>query len=113
MFVKTSELTRGQRLRIERRRLKQTQVEAASRYKVAVNIYRGWEHDDSVGHPSPNVSLGKLMTYEQCWVLRQRTDKTLEVLSSEIGISRWWLTQMEAGDAPVKRLRIYWATQVA
>lgn len=113
MFVKTSELTRGTRLRIERRRLKQTQVQAAHRWKVPVNIYRGWEHDDVVGPSSPSVPLGKLRTYEECWVLRQRSGKTLQVLCEEIGISRWWLTQMESGDAPVKRLKNYWQTKVA
>lgn len=109
MLIKSSELTRGEKLALDRRRRKQTMGEAAKRLKVSVATYREWENDEEdVEKKPPNVKLGKIQDYEQCWLLRRREGTLLIELADELGVCRWWLTQMESGRAPIDRLMDYW-----
>ncbi len=107
MFIKASDLTRGEKLRLVRKRGKQTQSQAAKRHKVSVHIYRRWERDDEET-TIPSVAVGRLAMHEQCWILRLREDMSLEDVANKIGVCRWWLCQMEQGEAPVERLAEYW-----
>lgn len=109
MLIKTSELTKGMKLRVERRRRKQTQQQAAKRHKVHVSIYRAWEKDDDAEKKAPSVPLGKLQVHEQCWIRRQLKHFTIEDLSRKMKKCRWWIIQMERGDAPVQSLKDYWS----
>lgn len=109
MALKTSDLTASEKLIIERRRnSKETQAKAAKRHGVTVNEYRAWERD---GDDAPRVKLGKLAEHEACYILRRRGGWTIEEVANDMGICRWWLCQMEHGEAPVARLTEYWSTQ--
>lgn len=107
MLVSASSLTRGERLRIARRRRGYTQASAAQQYEVPVAVYRSWE----VGEDSsdiPDVPVGVLAEHEQCWVLRLRSKKTLEELREEVNLCGYWLSMMEKGKVPCRRLVDFW-----
>jgi transcriptional regulator with XRE-family HTH domain len=106
MLVSTSSLSRGERLRIARRRRGFTQARAAQQYEVPVAVYRSWE----VGEDSsaPDAAVGALAEHEQCWVLRLRSRKTLEELREEVNLCGYWLSMMEKGKVPCRRLVDFW-----
>ncbi len=101
-------MTRGEKLLMTRRRLGWTQSEAARRHSVSLYTYRRWEGDTD-GTSAPTTKVGKLAMFEQCFLLRKREGMTLIEAAEVIGVCRWWLCQMESGEAPIDRLREYWA----
>jgi len=105
MLVKTKDLTRSEKLRIERRRNGENQPAAAKRHKVTLAEYRQWERTEE---GAPNVKLGRLEDYEACWIERVRGGWTLDDVAEEMGVCRWWLCQMERGNANAERLATYW-----
>jgi DNA-binding XRE family transcriptional regulator len=108
-MITQRDLSTGERLRVARRREGQSIGEAAAKHGVSVYAYRAWETDQaSDDDPAPIVSLGTLAPYEAAFVLRWRADMTVVDLADEIGVSPWWLTQMEKGRAPFERLVDYW-----
>jgi len=106
MLIKTSELSKGEKLLVYRRRRGLTQSKSAKERKVSLYTYRRWEADelDAV----PKVSVGRLSEAEQCFLLRKRKGMSLADAAKEIDICRWWLCQMESGEAPIDRLLAYW-----
>ena len=106
MLIRTTELTRGERLLVYRRRYNGTQADEAQHYDTSLYQYRQWETDQQDG-PAP--SLGTLRPHEQCLIKRTRSGKSVNDLARVIGICSWWLTQMERGDAPVERLLAHWS----
>lgn len=109
-MLKVNDLTRSEKLRLARRRTKTNQTEAAENFGVTVLLYRAWESDPE--SEPPDISLGKLKTCEQFWILRRRANLTLVDLAAEIGISPYWLHLMETGTAPIGRLRKYWEARL-
>lgn len=107
MLVATSDLTRGEKLVIQRRRDGSTQAKAAKANKVTQLTYRGWERDQ--GEKIPTAAVGKISEVEQCYILRRRSGKTLEQVAKKMGVCRWWLRQMEAGKAPAESLTEFWS----
>ena len=106
MLLKVSELSRGQKLWLERRRKGQTQKQAAKRHKVKLPVYREWEADKEKG---PVVKVGKLADHEQC-VLKRRTEElTAASVAEDLGCCRYWLHRMEKGEVPATKLLEYWA----
>lgn len=105
MSVTTSGLSPGVRLIVSRRRRGLTQVEEAKRRKVTLYQYRGWEEDRG---EVPEEKIGRLEVHEQAYVRRIADGRTLDDVACAIGVSRWWLRQMERGTANVERLRKYW-----
>jgi len=108
MSVKASELSKGEKLLIQRRREGQTQAQAAEEQGVSLYVYRRWEADTVAD--APKVGVGRLDEYEQYFLLRKRSGRTLAETAEELDVCRWWLCQMESGEAPIDRLRDYWAT---
>ena len=106
MLIKTSELSKGEKLLIDRRREGSTQSENAKNWDVSLYVYRRWEAD--ITDDIPTVAIGKLSEQEQCFLLRKRKGQTLAATAKELDICRWWLCQMESGEAPIDRLRAYW-----
>ena len=106
MSVCTSELSAGLRLIINRRRRGLTQAEAAAKHKVSLYHYRRWEADEVNGVPS--VDIGLLKPHEKCYVERVSRGVSLADQAKKMGISRWWLRQMERGTANPERLISYW-----
>jgi transcriptional regulator with XRE-family HTH domain len=104
------DLTRGERLLLERRRHGESQRAAADRHGVSRYRYRRWEADEDAG---PRVALERLRAYERCFLQRRREGLRLAELAHEAGLSRWWLCQMEYGAAPAGRLVRFWAAREA
>lgn len=105
-MLKVSDLTKGEKLQVMRRRDGLTMPEAAAEFGVGLAKYRAWERDER--DDVPNTPLGKLDPIEAAYVYRRRSDMNFTETADEIGVSRWWLRRMERGDAPPDRLLEYW-----
>lgn len=110
--MKTSDLTRGQRLLVDRRRRGETQRVAAARHEVSLYSYRRWELD-AEDSDAPTVAIGSLKPHERCHLLRIRRGTSVQDLAADLGVSRWWLIQMEQGKVDATRLVVYWKTSGA
>lgn len=98
------DITCGEKLLIERRRLHESQRAAAKRHGVSRYIYRRWELDEEAG---PSTALQVLEFYEGCFLDRRREGVELRARASEIGVSSWWLCQMEHGEVSDERLKTF------
>ena len=107
-MLTTSKLTAGERLFIDRRRANETKDECAKAYEVSLYCYNQWEAGEwSADMPTP--SLGHLSKLEGYVILRRRAGVTVAELAQVLGTSSWWVTRMEAGNAPADRLLTFWA----
>lgn len=106
-ILKTTDLTRGEKLYIKRKRLGLSQIEMSVDVGVIHSQYRAMEQDVEGSDPV-YVTLGKLLECESYCVSRVRAGMNKTQLAKEIGVSIYWLRQMERGDAPIKRLAEYW-----
>lgn len=105
------ELTQGERLYLQRFRKGLRQSAAAAEYGVGRNTYIGWERDDlSIIARVPWVKVGTLTEAESYVILRYRSGWRVSEIAKEIGVSRFWIHQMERGKAPIARLREFWAS---
>jgi DNA-binding XRE family transcriptional regulator len=111
MMLQLKDVTDGERLLLERRRHQESQRDAAARHGVSRYRYRRWEADSEDG--APRVPLQRLREYEACFLLRRRTGTPLHELAAAAGVSRWWLCQMEYGQAPAARLVRFWGATLA
>lgn len=102
---RTSDLTTGEKLRIQRRRTGENQVQAAARLKIALHIYKAMEADT---YPTSSPKIGRLEEREAYFILRRRSGYTMNELAADMGCCKWWLQKMERGDAPLGTLRAYW-----
>lgn len=103
--MNVSELTSGEKLLIDRRRRQLTAAQAAKRRKVTLYRYNRFERDQERG---PKVSLGALRPHEVAVLRRRRAGLSVGQLAKRLGVSAWWLSQMEAGKAPAGRLLAHW-----
>ena len=106
-MLSTKDLTTGERLRVARRRQGVTQVQAAKQHGISIARYKAAEKDEE--RPVKSPGIGKLLPHEACFIMRRRAEMTLDDLSEETGLSKWWLCLMERGNAPVATLVEYWA----
>ena len=104
--MKTRDLTNGEKLVVKRRRADESQREAATGFSVSLYRYRRWESDQD---KPPNVSLGQLKPHEGCFMRRRRAGISLKTLADVLGVSRWWLCQMEYGNVATDRLVQHWS----
>lgn len=109
MLVKLSTLSRGERLRINRRRWGFTQAAEARRCRMSLGAYKLAEADGPQARKIRPPALRRLKDYEACLILRRRAGLTLGDLSERIQLSKWWLCLIEQGKAPVATLLNYWA----
>ncbi len=98
-------LSCGERLIIERRRLKEIQEDAAKRLNVSSYTYGRWERDDEKGPMRRSFSLTEA---ERCLLYRRRLGWTQGEIAGLIGRSRWWINLMERDLVPCKELIAYW-----
>lgn len=103
--MKTGDLTNGERFVILRRRSGQSQRDAAAAHGVTLYKYQQWEADKS---DPPRESVGPLQDFEVCYLRRRRAGIEAQALADELGMSRWWLCQIEYGRAPAERLVEHW-----
>lgn len=108
------ELTAGESLAIDRRRRRTAsgrhlnQTERADQLRVAVDVYRAWEADQTTKEGKRQAKLTSLEDYEKCFLLRRRSGKLQRELAQEVGCSRLWLNKMETGQAGCDDLVAYW-----
>jgi len=100
------ELTKGERLLIERRRRDCNQRTAALLRGVSQSRYQAWELDKEDG--APDVPIGKLKPHERCFLARRRAGGTREWLAGELRCSKRWVTLMERGEVACDRLTAFW-----
>lgn len=117
VWMKTSDLSRGERLVIDRRRRGHSQKVAAERFGVSLYAYRRWEDDG--GPPAatggrrepPRVSIGSLRDYEECFLLRRREGMALSDLAMQLGLTMTWVCEMEYGRGSPSRLVEFWRSR--
>ena len=99
-------INNAERLLIHRRRQGWDQQDAATYHDVSLYRYRAMEDGDGAAY----VPLGhSLEDYEACFLLRLREEMTQADLADEMGLSVWWVCQMERGDQPADALIEHWA----
>ncbi|MEE8181752.1 MAG: hypothetical protein V3T87_00395 [Candidatus Thorarchaeota archaeon] len=106
-LLKITDLTRGEKLYIKRKRLGLSQIEMSVDIGVIHSKYRAMEQDVEGSEP-PFITLGTLLECESYCVSRVRAGVNKTKLAAEIGVSVYWLRQMERGTAPIKRLADFW-----
>lgn len=106
-MLTAKDLTNAERLLIERRRLGETKDGAAAAYDVSEYRYNRWEAGKD-SDTAPRPALGRLAFREASFIQRRREGVSLADFAKLVGVSRWWLTQMEAGEVDDARLRDYW-----
>ena len=107
MLLSTKDLTRSEKLYLKRRRMGLTQVEMSVDYGVPLSEYRAME-DGTIGVIVPYVAIGTLKDTESYTIMRHRSGMSKTEVAERIGVSAYWLRQMENGAAPIKRLAEYW-----
>lgn len=104
VLIRTNDLTAGERVLIKRRRRNLSQAEAAQAENMSLHDWLQMENDESTGGPA----IGPLAVHEQCFMLRRRAGLTAAAVAKTIGVSRYWLSRMERGTAPVDTLAAHW-----
>tara|TARA_R110000851_G_scaffold268071_2_gene420704 strand:+ start:35574 stop:35906 length:333 start_codon:yes stop_codon:yes gene_type:complete len=104
-MLSAKDLTSGERLLITRRRDGMTKAECAEGCGVTLYRYNRWEADREEGI---TARTGRLAFHEQSFLLRRRAKASVADFAALVGVSPWWLRQMEIGEAPDDRLRAYW-----
>ncbi len=104
-------LTTGEKLLIIRRRENISKERMADRYGMTRNVYGGLERDqeefvDNDCVAVPEVS--KLSQGEICLLLRRRAEMAQEECAELVGVTRFWLNQMETGKVPISDLVSFW-----
>lgn len=101
-------LSQAEKLRLWRGRLGLNQEQAGKRFGVSGWTYGEMERGDQ---PVPVYAWRgefRVRDHEKCLIYRLRSGVTQEHVAAELGCSRAWVNQMEAGEAPCVRLIEYW-----
>lgn len=84
-----------------------TQVQAARKLGISLYEYRRLEAGEL--EDAERAALpGGLRDNERCYIARQRASLRLEDLAPKVGVTMFWLCQMERGTAPTETLVAYW-----
>lgn len=110
-MLSATQLTTDQRLVVQRRRLGETQDEAAARWGVSPWAYRCWERGGN-GAPT-GIRLGRLADHESCFLMRRHWGMSRKECAAAMGISQGWLTQMERGQVCAEKLAEFWSSRWA
>lgn len=100
--------TRAERFLLARRRMGWNQENAASRLGLSTRDYARLERGELSRPRLRAPRLGRVRRHERCLLLRRRARVSQAEVAREIGRSRWWVNQMERGQAPVDDLVWYW-----
>ena len=103
--------THGELLLVWRKREEKSQSELAAQFRVTRNCWGRWERGTNVPGVSAPIEFKDVAEHEKCMLLRRREGITQGDLAKTIGVSRWWLNQMESGKADPARLITYWENQ--
>lgn len=86
-----------------------TQVQAARQLGTSLYEYRRIEAGEVEAERAPLP--GGLRDHERCYIARLRAELRLEDLAPKVGVTMFWLCQMERGTAPIDTLVTYWQGQ--
>ncbi len=106
-MLTTSQLTPSERLLVDRRRRGLTQTQASQAWGFSEWHYRMVEAGNRQSS-CPRIRIGKLRPYESAFLMRRRLGWRRTELAKMIGVSSWWLTQMERGRVNPNRLLSFW-----
>jgi DNA-binding XRE family transcriptional regulator len=101
-------ITRSERLFIERRRLGESQEQAAWRHGISLNIYEQMERGQRAIPNDLMPRIGDSEVHERCVVLRRRAQLTQDDVAQSVGCSVRWIQLMERGERPCALLREFW-----
>ncbi len=104
---KVSDLSYEERLVIWRRRGGMTQTEAAEFFRCCRNTYGRLERGE-ITSTMPVPDAHPLFDNEQCWILRRRKGWSQEECAGYVGITRYWLNQIELGRENPANLVRFW-----
>jgi DNA-binding XRE family transcriptional regulator len=107
-YPKPTRVTNPEWLLLLRKRSNLTQASAAKKHGQTLFAYRKREELNNTLKKRWRVTLEE---HEALWLRRVQSALSMQDLAHKIGISRFWLRQMEAGTAPLDRLREYWRTR--
>jgi DNA-binding Xre family transcriptional regulator len=107
-MLTTPQLNPSERLLIDRRRRGLTQTQASQAWGFTEWHFRMLEAGNRQS-VCPRVRIGKLKPHESAFLMRRRKGIKRTELAKMIGISCWWLTQMERGQVNSKRLIEFWS----
>ena len=102
-------VTAGEARNIYRRRLGWSQEQSARflKYGSRQAVSKA-EADETLLSPQEAACL-QLSTCEKMYLLRRRWGKSQKELAPLIGVSRYWLSQMEIGAADCTKLEEFWS----
>ncbi len=107
-MLATHELKPGERLLLYRRRMNLNQTQAAEDWDTKPWTYRMWEGGNRT-RDIPCPRLGGLKPHESCFITRRRAGMSRTQLAKALGVSNFWVTQMEKGAVSSDRLVKYWS----
>ena len=110
--MQASRLSPGQKLLIYRRRLGETQAEAARRLRMPESSYCCAELDQQHGWKIDAPRLGRLREHEKCLIFRLRRGWSQDWVARAIGCSRYWFGKMERGEVNPGTLVNYWRSRM-
>ena len=107
-MLTTPQLAPSERLITYRRRTGLTQTQASQEWGFTEWHYRMLEAGNRQSF-CQRVWIGKLKPHESAFLMRRRYGYKRTDLAKMIGVSCWWLTQMERGRVNPKRLIEFWS----
>mgnify|MGYP006430020279 FL=1 len=95
-MLKADDLTKGERLLLDRRRRGVSQPEAQP--GVPVDVYRRWETDQFVNEWNvPLIQIDEIQAHEQLLLVRRRLGKNQTEMAEALNVSVAWLKVLETG----------------
>ena len=98
-------LCKAEECLIYRRRNNLTQAQMSEIYLVPRRRYGEMEAD---GQIELEQDVLPLTANEECYLLRKRSGLTQEQVAEQIGVTRYWLNQIELGKAASDKLEAFW-----
>jgi len=106
------DLTAGERLFLQRRRLGEDQKTAAKKHGVGF-IHYGQSERINRFFPKHIEPITEVKDYEWCVIVRRRKKLKQRELAEELKVCKLWLLKMETGQIQATRLVQYWEESFA
>lgn len=107
MPISASNLTPSERVRLDRFRRGENQLEAAARWGLSKGVYKRWENGD--GTPATPPGVRKLKIGELCYIARMRSGCTQQEVAVATGLCRYTVHRVERCKVPAPvALVLYW-----
>lgn len=104
----TIDISRGERLRLDRERMGLSQVQAAKAKNLSLHAYRKLEKNNSSESVPTDV-----YEYEDFRIQRWRVQFSRKKFAKILKLSEYWISEMEFGRVSCDRLRTFWETYAA